>query len=380
MAFVSAIIVAGGSSRRMKGTDKLLLDLGGQTVIERTVETFGRNSLINEIIIASGQSNMAEITRLCGAMPKVKAIVAGGETRALSVQNGIAAASRQEDQYYAIQDGARPFASDELISRVIAAAIKYGAAAPGLPLTDTVKEIDSSRTVVRTPDRASLVSIATPQVFEATLYRAASKGCTEAYDDCQLLERVGRKVQVVEGERTNIKITEPADIARARGIAGICNMKIGHGYDVHRYAEGRDLILGGVKIPFESGLLGHSDADVLIHAVMDALLGAAGLPDIGANFPDSDPQYEGASSVMLLERVAKMLGDAGYALGNIDATVICQRPKLRPYIDEMKKNIANALGADIACINIKATTEEGLGFTGSMQGIAAHAVALIREK
>ena len=380
MAFVSAIIVAGGSSRRMKGTDKLLLDIGGQTVIERTVKTFGGNALINEIIIAAGQGNIAEITRLCGSMPKVKAVVAGGSTRALSVQNGIAAASKEENQYYAIQDGARPFASDELITRVITAAQKYGAAAPGLPVNDTIKEIDSSQTIVRTPNRAALVSIATPQVFEATLYRAASKGCTDAYDDCQLLERVGRKVQVVEGERTNIKITEPVDISRAQQIAGINRMRIGHGYDVHRYADGRDLILGGVKIPFERGLLGHSDADVLIHAIMDALLGAASLPDIGANFPDTDPQYEGASSVMLLERVAQMLGEAGYAVGNIDATIICQRPKLRPHIDVMRQNIAKALNIETSCVNVKATTEEGLGFTGEMQGIATHAVALLCER
>lgn len=154
-------------------------------------------------------------------------------------------------------------------------------------------------------------------------------------------------------------------------------MRIGHGYDVHRFAEGRDLVLGGVKIPHDRGLLGHSDADVLTHAVMDALLGAAALGDIGLHFPDSDPAYRGISSLSLLERVGKLLREKGYSVGNIDATVVAEEPRLRPYIDAMRKNIAAALGVDAEHISVKATTEEGLGFTGERLGIAAHAVCLL---
>ena len=379
MAFVSAIIVAGGSSRRMGGPDKLMLKIGAKTVIERTVAAFCENALTDEIIIVAGEGNLDEIRRLCGACPKVSAVVAGGATRALSVQNGVAAAAR-EAEYYAIHDGARPFVSDALISRAIEAAERYGAAAPVLKMTDTVKTVDTSGAIVRTLDRASLVSIATPQVFEATLYRAASKGCTEAFDDCELLERVGRKVLAVEGERDNIKITEPGDIARARRIAGENGMRIGHGYDVHKLVEGRKLILGGVEIPHETGLLGHSDADVLCHAVTDALLGAAALPDIGAQFPDNDERYKGADSLELLARAGELVSGAGYGVINIDATIICQAPKLRPHIDGMRENIARSLGIEISAANVKATTEEGLGFTGAKEGIAAHAIALLEKK
>lgn len=154
-------------------------------------------------------------------------------------------------------------------------------------------------------------------------------------------------------------------------------MRVGHGYDVHRFAEGRDLVLGGVKIPYEAGLLGHSDADVLTHAIMDALLGAAALGDIGLHFPDSDPAYRGIDSLILLGRVGALLSEKGYAVGNIDATVIAEKPKLRPYIEDMRKNIAKTLGIPVDSVNVKATTEEGLGFTGELLGIAAHAVCLI---
>ena len=156
-------------------------------------------------------------------------------------------------------------------------------------------------------------------------------------------------------------------------------MRIGHGYDVHRLTEGRRLILGGVDIPWEKGLLGHSDADVLTHAVMDALLGAAGLGDIGRHFPDTDPAYAGADSLKLLEHVVRLLGERGFSVGNVDATVLAQRPKLAPHIPQMRDNLARTMGVDPSRINIKATTEEGLGFTGSSEGMAAHAVALIEE-
>ena len=183
----------------------------------------------------------------------------------------------------------------------------------------------------------------------------------------------------MENDRTNFKITTPEDILRARMQIGDSDIRIGHGYDVHRLVEGRRLILGGVEIPWEKGLLGHSDADVLLHAVCDAVLGAAAMRDIGYHFPDTDPEYEGADSLRLLEECARMAGEKGFRTVSADVTVICQRPKLAAYIPEMKINVAAALGCSEGSVNIKATTEEGLGFTGSGEGISAHAVVLLRR-
>ncbi len=376
MPNISAVIVAGGSSSRMGGVDKLFLRIGSRTAIERSVDVFQAHMLVNEIIVVTSEQNLARVRQLCAEYDKVKAVVLGGAHRNASVQAGIAACS-PDVQYYAIHDAARPLVSAQLITDVIYAAIEYGAAAPGTPLTDTIKQVDAQNTIVHTPDRSTLFAVTTPQVFEATLYRAAAKGQGEVFDDCQLLENVGRKVKIVPNAAHNIKITAPGDIALARYIAGEQEMRIGHGYDVHRLVAGRRLVLGGVEISHETGLLGHSDADVVTHAIIDAIFGAAGLGDIGKRFPDSDPQYKDASSLELLRDVRQDLLDSGFAVGNIDATIVCQAPKLRPFIDAMCDNIADALGMAKSTVNIKATTEEGLGFTGEQQGIAAHAVVLV---
>jgi len=200
-------------------------------------------------------------------------------------------------------------------------------------------------------------------------------------DDCQLFEQAGHPVRLVPGLDTNLKLTTPEDIRLAEALLTdrkeIGAMRIGHGYDVHKLVEGRPLILGGVSIPWEKGLLGHSDADVLTHAVMDALLGAAALGDIGGLFPDTDPAYAGADSIQLLRQVMARVRQEGYALGNLDVTVLAQQPKLKPYIPAMRACLADACGVPIEQISIKATTEEGLGFTGSGEGMAAHAVCLL---
>ena len=376
MAKVSAIIVAGGSSSRMGNTDKLFLNIGGATVIERSISLFENNALIDEIIIATREESIKKVTEISLAYGKVTAVVRGGHNRFMSVQNAIAAAS-PDAEYYAIHDAARPFASDLLVTRVIEAAKRSKAAAPALPVVDTIKQVDGEA-IIATPDRNRLVCVATPQVFEAALYKRAADGQTDAFDDCQLIERLGERVAMVEGEPNNIKITTEDDIERAKIIVGAGRMRIGHGYDVHRLVEGRKLILGGVDIPHETGLLGHSDADVLVHAVMDALIGAAALGDIGKLFPDSDEKYSGADSLELLKQVGQIIKGEGYSVGNIDATVLCERPKLRAFIDEMRGNIADTLGIDVKDVSVKATTEEGLGFTGEKQGIAAHAVATIK--
>ena len=251
-----------------------------------------------------------------------------------------------------------------------------------MPVKDTLKRTDEDGVILDTPDRANLWRVQTPQVFDrAALCAAMATALAESKDytdDCQLMEAAGHKVRLVQGLDTNLKLTTPEDIRLAKALMKEEKpMRIGHGYDVHKLVEGRDLILGGVKIEYEKGLLGHSDADVLTHAIMDALLGAAALGDIGKLFPDNDPAYAGADSVALLGRVVERITAEGYTIGNIDATILCQRPKLAPHIPQMRDILAAACGVPADRVSVKATTEEGLGFTGTGEGIAAHCVCLL---
>ena len=221
----------------------------------------------------------------------------------------------------------------------------------------------------------------TPQCFDRAAYLAAleeldAEKARLVTDDCSLFELTGRPVQLTQGDYANLKITTREDLPRPQQKEGE-PMRIGHGYDVHRLVEGRKLILGGVEIPYEKGLLGHSDADVLAHAVMDAVLGAAALGDIGKHFPDTAPEYAGADSLMLARHVARIVRENGWKVENIDSTILCQKPKLAPYIPAMREKLAEAFGMPLDAVSVKATTEEHLGFTGEGLGIAVHAVALI---
>ncbi len=281
------------------------------------------------------------------------------------------------ERLQAIHDAARPFVSQAVITRALEAAAQTGAAAPAVPVKDTVKVAAPDGRVQATPDRSTLFAVQTPQCFDRARYlqameRVRGPQASAVTDDCSLFELAGFAVQLVEGDYANAKITTIED------LKGENKMRIGHGYDVHRLVEGRKLILGGVDIPYEKGLLGHSDADVLLHAVSDALLGAAALGDIGGHFPDTDPRYKGADSLELLRQVGLLLKQAGYTVSNIDATILCQAPKLAPHIPAMRQNIARVLDLPADAVSVKATTEEKLGFTGAGQGIAAHAVALIQ--
>ena len=376
---VSAVIVGGGTSSRMDGIDKLFLELDGVTVLERSVAAFETSEYIDEITVVVAREQVSKTERLLARHDKIKGVVEGGDSRSASARNGVLACAA-DAAFYAIHDAARPFVSGALIERVVSAAVAYGAAVPALPVNDTVKERNEDKFMINTPDRKRLVTVATPQVFAAVMYREAMNTSDgDVYDDSQLVERMGNRVKLVEGERDNIKLTTPFDIRLARQLAGESEIRIGQGYDVHRLTEGRRLVLGGVNIDYERGLLGHSDADVLTHAMMDALLGAASLGDIGLQFPDSDEKYKEISSLELLRRVAALVTEAGYRVGNMDATVVCQRPKLRPYISQMRKNLAGAIGISEHRVSVKATTEEGLGFTGDGGGIAAQAIALLKN-
>ena len=381
---VSAVLVAAGSSTRM-GFDKLSFDLGGETVLHRSIRAFAQCPLVDEIILVAG-SNRAFAQQQAADCAKPVCVVVGGATRAESAKNGVLAAS---GALVAVHDAARPFVSQQVITAALEAAAQCGAAAPAVPVKDTIKAavrgsgktVPESCFVHATPDRSTLYAVQTPQCFDRAAYLAAleeldAEKARLVTDDCSLFELTGRPVQLTEGDYANLKITTREDLPRPEQKEEH-KMRIGHGYDVHRLVEGRKLILGGVEVPFEKGLLGHSDADVLAHAVMDAVLGAAALGDIGQHFPDNDPVYSGADSLKLARRVAEILKEHGFRIENIDATLLCQRPKLAPHIPAMRRNLADAFGLPVDAVSVKATTEEHLGFTGEGLGIAAHAVALI---
>ena len=383
---MTAVLVAAGSSTRM-GFDKLSFDLGGETVLERSVRAFDEYPEVDELVLVTGASG-ENAERAAARCKKPVQLVRGGATRAESARNGVAAA---HGALVAVHDAARPFVSGEVIAAVLKAAARCGAAAPAVPVKDTIKQAKggSGKTVPAgcmvedTPDRSTLYAVQTPQCFDRAAYLAALDELDEekarlVTDDCSLFELTGRPVQLTQGDYANLKITTREDLPRPEQKEGT-NMRIGHGYDVHRLVEGRKLILGGVEVPFEKGLLGHSDADVLAHAVMDAVLGAAALGDIGKHFPDTDPEYSGADSLKLARRVAEILHENGWKIENIDSTILCQRPKLAAYIPAMREKLAEAFGLPVDAVSVKATTEEHLGFTGEGLGIAAHAVALIEK-
>ena len=384
---ISAVLVAAGSSTRM-GFDKLSFDLGGETVLHRSIRAFEQCPQIGEIVLVAGK-NRAFVEQQAVGCTKPVQIVAGGATRAESAKNGVLAA---HGELVAVHDAARPFVSPAVIAAVLEAAARCGAAAPAVPVKDTIKQavpgdgktVPEACLVHSTPDRSTLYAVQTPQCFDRAQYLAAlqeldAEKARLVTDDCSLFELTGRPVQLTQGDYANLKITTREDLPRPAEKEET-RMRIGHGYDVHRLVEGRKLILGGVEIPFEKGLLGHSDADVLAHAVMDAVLGAAALGDIGQHFPDNDPAYAGADSLELARHVARILSEHGYRVENIDATILCQRPKLAPHIPAMRANLAAAFDLPVDAVSVKATTEEHLGFTGEGLGIAAHAVALIETR
>ena len=364
---VSAVLVAAGSSTRM-GFDKLSFDLGGETVLHRSIRAFEQDPLVTEIVLVAGK-NRAFVEQQAADCTKPVQIVTGGTTRAESAKNGALAAA---GELVAVHDAARPFVSQAVITAALEAAARCGAAAPAVPVKDTIKAaargngktVPDACLVYTTPDRSTLYAVQTPQCFDRAEYLAAleeldAEKARLVTDDCSLFELTGRAVQLTQGDYANYKITTREDLPRPEQKEEH-KMRIGHGYDVHRLVEGRKLILGGVEVPFEKGVLG-----------------AAALGDIGQHFPDNDPAYSGADSLKLARRVAEILKEYGFRIKNIDATLLCQRPKLAPYIPAMRQNLADAFGLPVDAVSVKATTEEHLGFTGEGLGIAAHAVALI---
>jgi 2-C-methyl-D-erythritol 4-phosphate cytidylyltransferase/2-C-methyl-D-erythritol 2,4-cyclodiphosphate synthase len=372
---VGAILAAGGSGQRA-GVAKQWLALGGQTILRRSARVLAACDAVDELVAVVPPGDEARGCAEVEGLGKPGRAVAGGALRADSVRNGLAAAARCD--VIVIHDAARPFASPALAARVLAAAARDGAALAAVPVTDTVKRAADER-VAETLDRRVLWLAQTPQAFRRDVllgaYAAAGDEASGATDECALVERSGAPVTIVPGEPGNFKITGPEDVARARALLE-APVAMGVGYDTHRFAAGRRLVLGGVEFEGD-GLLGHSDADVCAHAIGDAILGAAGLGDLGRHFPDTDPRWKGVSSLALLRAIAAKAAAVGWRVGNCDVTLAAKRPKIAPRAEEMRARLAEALGVSPAQVNVKATTGEGMGFVGREEGIAAHAVALL---
>jgi len=392
----AAVIVAAGRGSRM-GLDrnKVLYSLCGEPIVVRTVRAFAESGLFDGgVVVVTGADDIAEMKQMFArASLNVRAVVTGGADRQESVYCGIVACDENAD-IIAIHDGARPLVTRAVIERTIESAKQYGSGVAAVMLKDTIKRVDESGCVIDTPRRDMLRAVQTPQTFDARLIRMAHERFRHgnadglrATDDAMLAEWMGHTVRLTDGDVENIKLTTPEDMLLAAEVLvrrgevkkEEKTMRIGHGYDVHRLVEGRKLILCGVEIPHTVGLLGHSDADVAYHALTDALLGAAAMGDIGRHFPDTDPQYKGADSGKLLDHVMELIWAKGYVVGNVDVTIIAQKPKLKDYIETMRENIAAHLKVDLDCVNVKATTTEKLGFEGEMLGISTHAVACIEK-
>lgn len=381
--YISAILLAGGQGSRFGEPEpKQWFMLLGKSVLRRSVGIYAAIDEIDELVLVLRAEDMERARMECADIQKPISFVQGGECRAESSKNGVLAVNGLSEMVL-IADVARCLTHPEDIRRVICAACEHGCACAAARVVDTVKLYTSEGVLDRTLNRDFLCASQTPQAMRIADYRralSAEFAPSEITDDCMLLEKIGIRPRVVFCNYENPKLTDKNDVAvfqailQKRGEGGMPEFRIGHGYDVHRLVEGRALILGGVEIPHEKGLLGHSDADVLVHAVMDAVLGALGLGDIGKHFPDSSEEFRGISSLLLARRVAGMMRERGARIGNLDATLVLEKPKVASYINNMKENLALAFDCPVERVNVKATTEEGLGFSGRMEGISATAV------
>ena len=396
---LTVIVAAAGAGKRLGlGKNKAFAEVGGLPLLVQCLRMVNDTGMAYKTIVAVGADEVAMTEALLKDYYEYFAglqttVVAGGAERTDSVKNALALAG--SEGWIAVHDGARPFAGTEVFERTLQAAQQTGAAIAAVPVKNTIKVVDADGFVVNTPQRSSLMAVQTPQIFKAQLLQRAYsdenlKGAAVT-DDASLVERLGVKVAVALGSYENIKITTPEDLLLAekicadRGMTMMQSLKmpqfrVGSGYDVHRLTRDRKLILCGVEVPYELGLDGHSDADVAVHALMDALLGAAALGDIGKHFPDTDDRFKGADSMKLLEHVLALLKERCWRVNNADVTIIAQKPKLAGYIPAMRDNLAKAMGLEADAVNVKATTTEKLGFTGRGEGIAAEAVvSLIKE-
>lgn len=383
---VAVIVAAGRGTRLPAAVPKQFLDLGGSTVVERATRALlACPGVSGAVVVLAPEEVSGPRARALGALAGVRAVVPGGASRLASSLAGVEAA--QGAEVVLVHDAARPFVSEATVAAVLDGVRRHGAAVPVVPVRDTVKRENASGFVEATLDRGRLRLAQTPQgarrdLLLAALRRAVEEGAAVT-DEAQAIERSGGRVAVVAGDPGNLKITTPEDweeaARRVREEASGSPVRVGHGYDVHRFGAARPLLLGGVLFEGEDGLVGHSDADVVLHAAMDAVLGAAALPDIGHRFPPGDARFAGADSARLAGEVAGAVRARGLAVVNLDLTVLAERPKIGPRADEIRASVAGCFGVDPGCVGVKATTLEGLGALGRGEGIACHAVALLRR-
>lgn len=386
--FISAIIAAGGRGARLGGpAPKQLRTIGGRTLLERAVAPFDASDRIDEIVVVlPAELAAAPPAALRTGRTPVR-WVAGGARRQDSVAAGFDAVA-PASELVVVHDAARPFCTAGLIDRTLAAAAESGAAAAALAAVDTVKQarIEEGMTVVdSTLPRGRIFLAQTPQAFRVGVLRdaiAQGRAGAAATDEAALAELAGHRVRLVPGDPRNVKVTGPADLALAERMADAAaaapdpgGHRIGLGYDVHRFAEGRRMVLGGVEFPGPRGLLGHSDADAVCHAAADALLGAAGAGDVGRHFPDDDPRWKDASSIDLLRRASAIVRGRGFAVGNVDVVVVTEWPKIGPAADEMRRRLAEALAVAPDRVAVKGKTGEGTGEVGRGEALVVHAVA-----
>ena len=383
MSCWAVIVAAGRGLRAGLGVNKVFHPVRGRSVLARCLDAFERSGRFDGIVLVLSEEDEERYAQLAaseGPFVLVRRIAHGGETRRDSVCNGLLALP-EDTGIVAIHDAARPFVSAGVIDATLESARACGSGVISTPVVDTIKQIGPDGTVMSL-DRSALRAVQTPQSFDyrriLDAHLRAREEHLSATDDAALYEHYYGDLRLVTAPdaEENRKLTTALDF-KALKPHRAPEIRVGQGYDAHRLAEGRRLMLCGVEIPFEKGLDGHSDADVAIHALMDALLGAMGLGDIGRHFPDSDPKYKGADSMKLLEAVMDMVRERGYRVGNADVTIVTQRPKLQPYMADMRRNVAAGLGVEEDRVNVKATTTERMGFEGEGIGISAQAVALL---
>ncbi|PPQ28630.1 bifunctional 2-C-methyl-D-erythritol 4-phosphate cytidylyltransferase/2-C-methyl-D-erythritol 2,4-cyclodiphosphate synthase [Rhodoblastus sphagnicola] len=389
---VFLVVAAGRGSRAGAGGPKQYRDLGGRQVLTRTLEALltAAPSSQAKVVIHADDRDLYDAA-VAPLKPDLRARLLeptiGGATRQESVCNGLDALAPlcDDDDDVLIHDAARPFASPALIDRALHAAREKGAAIPGLAVTDTIKQVAEDSRIVATPERASLRAVQTPQAFRFGLIHKAhlsarAAGASELTDDAAVAEWAGHCVFIFPGDTENGKLTTMEDFLHAelKLLENLPDIRTGMGFDVHALGEGDHVWLGGVKIPHNQGLIGHSDADVLLHAITDAVLGAIADGDIGAHFPPTDEKWRGASSDQFLAHAVALVAAKGGRVAHIDATLICERPKVGPHRDAIRARIAEIMGLPLDRVAVKATTSEKLGFTGRQEGIAAQAIATVR--
>ncbi|HUR21809.1 MAG TPA: 2-C-methyl-D-erythritol 4-phosphate cytidylyltransferase [Vicinamibacterales bacterium] len=378
---VSVIVVAAGRGVRAGGeTPKQLLDLGGQTMLQRSVAACDAHPDVDELVVVLPAEWVGEGQELVGATRARCHVVAGGERRQDSVRAGFSAV-KSSARIVLVHDAARPFVSRAVIDRVLAAAAETGAAVPALQASDTVKRagMDGRRRVSETVPRSEVWLAQTPQGFRRDVLAAAiaaSAGQIEATDEAQLVELMGGEVQLVDGDAGNVKVTTADDVARARA-AWAGQSRVGTGYDLHQLTVGRPLVLAGVMVPSSLGPIAHSDGDVVCHAITDAILGAAGAGDIGQQFPDTDARWKDAPGLDLLARAVATVREHGWRVVNVDVSVLLERPKLLPHVPAIRAKLAQTLGVPMDAVSVKGKSNEKVDAVGRGEAIASHAVVLL---